>query len=461
MRPAEDPVLKSIQAMRKPRTIAREILRAWKDWSGKTPLGLSIRVCQIHYKPFERARVVAKARIEKPNSKGKFIDQFLLLQVYANSARARRRLQSSEKKRLLTCEGPPLFQVDHWHTVGWTLPNGPKLKFLSNFLSLESFHRFLIETSLLKPGSKPPRRVPILIRFVPRKRALLRYEGEKDTSYLPTLYIKLYSKGQDMPAARNLHLINNATVSSVLDFATPRMLVHSARCRSIVMEEIPGCTFTSLMENADSEDFSNVARALASLHRSQISTEACWTVVRELAILNTAMTDIKRILPSLTQRINALIVELEARVKQLSFKEEVPIHGNLFGDQILLDQGRVGIVDWDDLQSGDPLHDLGRLIAHFLFVARRKKLAKSAVARCTKALITNYEVRSAQRLSLHRLAWHVATALLMRAKISALRTLEPGWMKDIVTSLDKAWAVLKDPGDLVAHERACHIDQSA
>lgn len=43
-----------------------------------------------------------------------------------------------------------------------------------------------------------------------------------------------------------------------------------------------------------------------------------------------------------------------------------------------------------------------------------------------------------------RLRWHIAVALLLRAKISALRQLPSGWIEDIRWSIAEAGRVLED-----------------
>ena len=48
-----------------------------------------------------------------------------------------------------------------------------------------------------------------------------------------------------------------------------------------------------------------------------------------------------------------------------------------------------------------------------------------------------------------RLTWHVATALLLRAKISALRPLPAGWMNQIAWSVERTESLMEGNGSVL------------
>ncbi len=99
-------------------------------------------------------------------------------------------------------------------------------------------------------------------------------------------------------------------------------------------------------------------------------------------------------------------------------------------------------MDWDDLGIGDPLHDIGRLVAHLIYISPRDKTPESRVKEHLNAMMVAYEQQTERGLAWDRLRWHVAVALLMRAKISALRMLPIGWMADIVMAIGEADRIL-------------------
>lgn len=440
--PPADPVYRAVLAACEPGAIAAELARAWKSWNGEPPpLSLDVEVLQTHYKPFARARIVADARIGLAGKEGKLVHQYLYLQIYPSDELARSRAAAAGKKRSLKCYGPPVFVARPWHALVWALPNGPKLRPTSVFLQREKYQCFLSTHNLVSPSMAAKARLPALIRYVPRRRAVFRHE-QTESGKRQCFYVKVYHPEGDESAARHLHLMETATAGGELGFASPRVLLHDQRRRAIVTEEIRGVSFTSLIANVDPVDFAQVGRALAGLHRARIAAEKRWRPADELAALRAAMCEIQAALPALAQRVEGVFNSLEQRTDDLAFEHTAPIHGNLFGDQILLSRGRVGIVDWDDLCKGDPIFDVGRLLAHVFFVAKRQKSEAFAIARCIDALLQAYESGSSRPIPHGRLAWHVATALLLRAKISGLRTLPSRWIDSIASSVDEARLVL-------------------
>jgi aminoglycoside phosphotransferase (APT) family kinase protein len=339
----------------------------------------------------------------------------------------------------LKCVGPAVFLVEEWNAVAWALPNGPMLRAAKVLLDRRKFARFLAEAGLPGlPGGRMPR-APKLIRYVPRRRAVFRAQKA-----LGRPYVKLYAPGRDQSAARNLALAADAA-SGAGAFAVPRLLAHVARRRALVMAEVPGRRLSDL-EGSDLAAFASAGRALAALHRSPIVPKASWSPDRELRALRAATRDLGIALPALRPRLDAAVARIERVRATLRFPSDRPIHGNMFGDQLLVsDDGEVSIVDWDDLCCGDPLFDVGRLAAHLHFVGRHESASEALIGAHARGA-------PAVWLDAPRLAWHVATAILLRAKISALRTLPPSWIADVERSLALAERVLDETARFVALE---------
>ncbi len=155
-----------------------------------------------------------------------------------------------------------------------------------------------------------------------------------------------------------------------------------------------------------------------------------------------------RALPALSTEIAGLIADLAQARARLTFEASAPIHGNLFGDQILVDSQQIGIVDWDDLTLGDPMYDVGRLIAHLIFLAHQQESGPTTLEGRLEALLDAYARTSGKRILRARLNWHIAVALLLRAKISALRPLSAHWIDEIEMSIRLARRAFAIDGSL-------------
>ena len=394
MQSPDDPVYRAVLAAREPGAIAAELTRAWASWDDEPPpLSLEVEVLQTHYRPFDCARLVADALIGLARKKGKQVHQYLYLQIYPSAALAHERAAAGSKKCFLKCYVPAMFVADSLNALVWALPNGPRLRPAKVFLRRKQFKKFLRMHRLVPPSLATTALCPALVRYVPRRRAVFRYEYA-ESGRRRCFYVKLYRPGEDVHAARHLQLMETATAGGSLGFSTPRLMLHDQRRRAIVLDEIPGVSFTSLLTRSDSEGIVHVGRALAGLHRARIPLANRWRASDELLALRAAMRDVGVALPQLGGRIDRTIQRLQRDAHDLDSRETTPIHANLFGDQILLDHGRVGIVDWDDLCMGDPIFDVGRLLAHVIFVAKYQRCKALTMARCVDALLGAYESES-------------------------------------------------------------------
>ena len=393
---------------------------------------------QTHYKPFTRARLLVEARAGLASSSRGLQTQYLFIQVYPSANEVAGRLASINKKRPLPCVGPAAFALDDWNAVVWSLPNGSRLRWIRTCLDPKRFSRFQHEVGLDPGASLAPAPPPQLIRYVPRRRALFRYTPLGGS----TLYIKYYGLGEDAIPAANLAQFGEISARNNLGFIAPRMVLHSTRIRAVIAEEVPGVPMTTLLANLEPSVVAAVGRAVAGLHKSKLAPMLVWTPKAERRALDNAMSEIARALPGLAPELRHVLDRIDRHMIRLTFDRQTPVHGNLFGDQILINGTQVAIVDWDDLALGDPLFDVGRLIAHIAFASGAHPEARAALIAAAATLLDAYIHEANTALDMDRLRWQVAVALLMRAKISALRILSPTWIADIQGALAEASLVL-------------------
>lgn len=429
---------RAVVAARDPARLREAVASAWAAF-GIEPDRLKAKLQLAHYRPRLRARMFVRVKVRREPPK-RPATQYLYLQAYPTIEAARRRMRSVAK-RPLRCIGPPVFLIEEWSSVAWALPNGPMLRTAKSLLRRPAYRRFLVEAGILDANAEPARgpRPPKLIRYVPRHRAVFRQKRAVGRVATP-LYIKLYAPGIDAAAARNLALAREAAGDA---FAVPPLVAHVARRRALVMGALPGRRLGDHDPSTELVAFEAAGRALAALHRSGVTTGEAWSAEREMSALRAGMDDVVSALPALRERVEALIRQLDDRAARLAFPADRIIHGNMFGDQVIVDEGSVGIVDWDDLCMGDPLYDVGRLVASTLFTGLRS----GAEPRGAASLLSGYELGGGG-VEHDRLRWHACAALLLRAKISALRQLPDTWIEDVARSVSGAESLLARRGEL-------------
>jgi len=439
--PLADPVYRGIMALRAPGALEAGVRDAWVR-SDKMPRVSQVHVLQTHYRPYTRAHLVAEIDLESWNQTHCPYRQFLYIAIYPTHGQAHEEYFRSSMNEALRCYGAPVFVLEDPSAVVWSLPNGPKLESVRLCFERSLFAQFLAHNGLAPARSDAAPELPELIRYVPRKRALFRYQATGNG--VPVLYIKFYGRGEDARAAHNLARLSEAAAQGRLGFQPPRLILHAAQSHAVAMTEVPGTRLSALLRTASQTTFAAVGCALGGLHASPIRPRLAWTVQGEIQALFCAMADVKMALPGLKPMLDEVLREIVVRQQRLDFGAQVPIHANLFGDQILVDGARVGIVDWDDLALGDPLYDVGRLIAHLVFLAQRAQTSPVEITRHLRRLLQAYAETTKGGVAWERLRWHIAVALLLRAKISVLRRLPSGWIEDIRWSIAEAARVLED-----------------
>ena len=428
---SRDPILRAVEVLRNRQKLTAQLGAVWDEARCNERIATA-KVVQTGYWPGKRARLVMKANVVREN--GKSSKRFFYAQLYPDAKSCLRRLASAlEKAGHYHHSRPPVFALPELNAVVWTLPNGPLLGRARLCFSSKKFRVWWTKIGLANDRTAAVE-APELKRYVPRGRVLFRSSHKAGKA----AYIKFYTKGIVRQAVANLAMVNEME-KPALGFRVPRILAIDRQARVVVMEEVPGRVLSELF--GDHRALGAVGVALARLHESQLRPPTKWAVTAEVAALRRAMADVRLALPQSADSLDQLVERIEREAATLDFTACRPIHGNLFGDQILIDCGNVALVDWDDLCAGDPLYDLGRLIAHMIYAGLAKGTSNSTAER-TAVLVAAYESHSAAKVDPIRLRWHIVAALLMRAKISGLRPLSKGWRRTTKAAIAEAEFIL-------------------
>ena len=272
-----------------------------------------------------------------------------------------------------------------------------------------------------------------LLRYVPMRRALLRISADGQD-----YYAKSFSRAEHhRQSTEALELVRGLPVR------VPHLLVSAPELNTVIMDHVTGSPLSEFLVDGPLQPLLETGRALATVHRSCLVPGKTRSPIDELKDVEDLLAiDLAPALPKLASRVIDLVGRLKHQLTQLGELEPVPIHGKLFGDQVLYDpaaQDSIAIVDWDDLTGGDPHFDLGRLVAHILFDSQMG--ARFNPRTRVAALLEGYE-RAGGKWDHERLRWHVAVALLLRGKISLLRCLAADWEASLETIVIEAESML-------------------
>lgn len=440
---SNDSVFQTIQRIYSPDAIAPVLMQYWETCTGEQLQTVQITPGLTYYCPFAQARLVAEVTLVAAQ-KHQPVALTLFFQVCSSAQSASEQIQ--QHKKSLPDGVMPGFIIPDWNTAVWVLPYTPCLQALSNLLQPDYFCSHLVDPQDLSAccGEYP---APHLFRYVPFKRAVLTWKHPKTSQ---CYFIKLCNETEFSDVVAHFQKIYDA--STAFSFAVPQPVKFDAKTRSLSMRALSGQQLSSIMiesnEALNQQIFYRVGVALAELHHANLDLSISWTPMKEMTTFTKAMAEVKLALPDARPALDRTLAQLTQVAETLDFRQGHPIHANLFGDQILCHRGlegdfQLGIVDWDTLSCGDPHYDIGRLMAHYIYLAGRYNLSASMVRTSIDTLIFGYEATVNWTLDRVCLTWHASMQLLLRGKISSLRKLPDQWQNHLHFAMTEAERIIE------------------
>jgi len=112
----------------------------------------------------------------------------------------------------------------------------------------------------------------------------------------------------------------------------------------------------------------------------------------------------------------------------------VPVHGDFHCNQILVHEDRVAVIDFDLFGMGDPLHDVARFLSRFRAYTHGKMNA-AAARWAQESFLSTYEILVPWRVDRRRLWWLMATLLVNRQALKAVKKLSAGGPEPVAEML--------------------------
>lgn len=202
-----------------------------------------------------------------------------------------------------------------------------------------------------------------VVRYRPHQRCVLRYalpEGD--------VIGKVFRYGRK--AALSFHVMGvlHARASS-LGIAVPEPLAFVRSSNLVLMERLAGTSLKQALGAIGprrAAEFAELAAgALVRLHGLQAQGGEERSFRGELAQLRRRAARFGTVAPALGQDVDAILERLEALTPVLGWRGRSFVHGDFKPSQLLLDGGRLGLVDFDRAARGDPALDVGNFMAQF------------------------------------------------------------------------------------------------
>lgn len=273
----------------------------------------------------------------------------------------------------------------------------PGLPFLEAALSPEQTAR-AIESSKRFAGTRVRVRTTNLLRHKPGKRAVLAYELLVTHANGRTERVDAIGKMRASRPPRTAYLLARALwqhgfASDNADgISVPEPLGTVPALGMWLQRRVMGCVATLYLTMSDAAPVARrIAAAAHKLHTAGVAPERAHGPSDELSILQRVLGDVMQTQPSLRDRIQKLLAAC-ARVCQRLQPIATGIHRDFYSDQVIVDDTRLYLLDFDLYCAGPAALDLGNFAGHLLEQQLREPEHASALRAAHEALEAQYAV---------------------------------------------------------------------
>jgi hypothetical protein len=266
-----------------------------------------------------------------------------------------------------------------------------------------------------------------LVAYAPEKSAALECLDEAGR---PLAYAKAYADDAGAAGARLHRRLASDLAGAPGAPRLPRMLGYAAPSRTLVIEPVAGAPVS------DVPSFRAFGAALGTLHDLEAPPSLPPfrrllpdRLERAARILGTVRPDVREPVDALARK---LVAEAEDQRQPLSV-----LHGDVHPKNALVHDGRIALIDLDQVAAGAPAAELGSALAGLEY----RRIAVGDAGGFEGALLEGYA--TVRRLPGPRaLAWHTAAALLAERALRAVARIRPEGLAALDTLIARADAIL-------------------
>ncbi len=400
--------------------------------------------CQIgerRYKPGKSC--VVSYRIEIINTEAQSVQEQILYARLCKTDEGLSVFKRAREKALFKPKYlPPILYFPHLEMVIWAFPNDRKLIHLPKMHDL-SFLREYLPRQLNRIDVQTPNRVREIqvqvIHYLPERSCMMRYtldlENTETGAVRPwVLFGKIYPDDSGQMGYNIMRQLYRPSENPRL--AQP--LAYDADLKILWQSELPGSPFRA--EEIDTphckEIMREIAVTVAALHRRSLEGASLF----KLSDINKLFIETCDIVDKTpwARRVRSLVKTLLTQAENLGLETApmTPIHGDLKIGNMLIDGGKIGLIDLDCVRMGDPLCDLGSFIANFYYNGIRIGSDASRMQSLVNTFCLAYSEQVEWSVPQENLRWHIAAAFIYEIVRRSLRQSNEKRMKHINQYLD-------------------------
>ncbi len=295
-------------------------------------------------------------------------------------------------------------------------PDDPYLPGLRHAASAVDAHQLLSKYVPLHPN-----RLHVeAVRYRPTVRAVLRHRTRwrRRSTGDVVLYVRVMSPD------RVARLVTAGQLAERSGFVLPRLVGCWPAGGVAWLAEIPGKTVRTLIREGNAPEPKRILEGLAPLWSEPSPGNAGQTLDVAAAFRRTQRV-LSQVLPEGDGQRMLRHVARALRPFAEAWRPSALAHNDFYDDQLIVTPtGRIAVIDFEETGPGDPMLDVGNMLAHLRWMARLSSAPEAFGA-------YHRELRSA---ALERFGWEEqALALreafaLFRLSANPVRQFQPGWL---------------------------------
>jgi aminoglycoside phosphotransferase (APT) family kinase protein len=406
--------------------------------------GLVVETCLVEEKRYEPGKsCVLSYRLQLHDVRtGNSREQLVAARLYKAEKGLEEVSRARSQPLYLTPGLKPLAYLPAAGMVVWSFPNDRKLSHLPQLLDVE-FLASHLPPKLGKLGVDESSEIASvrteLLHYLPERSCMIRYHvtvtrrstGERCA-------VTLYGKTYRDDSGAEVYSIMRQLAEQMPGSAVP--LGYDQELRVLWQSHVPGEPFLweTLPASHAPDVFREIARCVAKFHRCTVHARRRFDLDDiDRSLLDTVEVA-ERACPDLAGRIKSVVSTVRAERRSIDWSDslETPIHRDLKMRNFLIDGGGVGLIDMDCVCIGDPLSDVGSLIANFYMNGIRARCGTGSIRNNVEVFCRAYAESVPWTISRPRINWYTATAFLHEITRRSIRQLDAERVKHISDYLD-------------------------
>ncbi len=365
--------------------------------------------------------------------------QILFVKVFCGG-RSQVEFQNLQPARL----APPAFgnacvHLPELDAIVWAFPNDPCLPHLPEVVDPVLVKQYLPYDRLPIDADADFEAKVEVIHYYPEQRCTCRYDlawGSSDGPQTFTLFGKTFCDESGRELYRRMSYFGEKTRERPNGLAVAQPLGYDEKSKTIWQQAVAGKPLLAVLDETNYETLlAAVAKGLAALHQSDFSGLPLIKLNELLLELRKKAAKLARAFPQWQDRLQAILASLGKNAPDLARSAPALIHGDFQAKQLLVQDGKVFIFDFDELACGDSLQD----VASFIVDLHLHDFAPSMLQRMAKTFSRSYFSYIDREGPMENLNWHIRFQLVTKAyRMLTYWRHQSGAMSDIQSLLNLA-----------------------